>query len=81
MTALLPPTLAEIGQALWGTNWAQPLADNLKLATDEVVALDTYSDEIPPEMTEQIIAMCRLRIEEIESYLERLKLAAPSPVD
>ena len=81
MTALLPPTLAEIGQALWGANWAAPLADNLRLAKTEVVALDAYSDEIPPEMTDQIVALCLLRIEEIENYVARLKAVAPTPVD
>lgn len=79
--ATLPPTLAEIGHALWGPNWARPLAATLNLATEEVISRDAHTDEIPREMTDQIIVTCRLRIQEIGALLERLKTGSLSPCE
>jgi hypothetical protein len=67
------PTLAEVGHVLWGANWADPLAHTLKLTKEEVIALDANPNSIPPGMAEQLVILCRVRIQEIGAMLERLK--------
>ena len=39
----IPPTLAEVGQVLWGASWAGALARSSRLTKEEVIALD-----VPP---------------------------------
>ena len=70
------PSLAEIGHVLWGANWAEPLAQTLKMTKEEVIALDVHPNQIPPGTAEQLIILCRVRIQEIGGMLERLKSTA-----
>jgi hypothetical protein len=72
------PTLAEIGHILWGPNWAEPLAEMLNLTKEDVVALDAHPDNIPAGLYEQMIVLCRVRIHEIGTMLERLNAGEPS---
>jgi hypothetical protein len=69
----ITPTLAEVGHVLWGANWAEPLAVTMRLTKEEVVALDAHPEKIPPGTAEQLIILCRVRIQEIGAILECLK--------
>jgi hypothetical protein len=72
----IPPTLAEVGQVLWGASWADALAHSLKLTKEEVIALDVHPDKIPLALTDYLIVLSRLRMQQIGAMLEQLKTTA-----
>ena len=70
------PTLAETGHTLRGPNWAEPMAEMLDLTKEEVIALAAHPDKIAPHLYDQLIVLCRVRMQEIAAMLGKLEALA-----
>jgi hypothetical protein len=67
------PSIAEIGQTIWGPHWAEPMAEALHVSEPELVAWDAKPETIPTGFEDRIHAAGVVRIQEIQRLLAQLE--------
>jgi hypothetical protein len=78
---LIPPTLDEMGHALWGSNWREYLAAALEATYDEIKAREADPAARSADLEKQIDHLCVIGIQEIEimrALLQETGLRGPA---
>lgn len=71
---LMPVTLADLGETLWGPRWVVPMAEALKVTEEQVVKWDAQPETIPAALEDRIAATGTIRLQEIRMVLAQLDM-------
>jgi len=69
---LIPPSLADIGPALFGREWKESLGNSLEVTENQIVAWVADPASMPTDLEERIEKIGRTRIEEISFMLGQM---------
>ena len=69
---LIPPSLADIGPALFGGDWREPLANFLEVTENQIIAWVADPASMPTDLEARIEKIGRTRIEEISFMLGQM---------
>jgi hypothetical protein len=69
---LIPPSLADIGQALFGQDWREPLANSLEATEDQIIAWLKDPASMPTDLEARVDKIGRTRMEEITFMLGQM---------
>ena len=78
----MPPSLEDIGYALFGEGWHRCLAEALDVTEDDILAWETEVARRPADLQKRLENLGLARIGEIEVMLAQMKgagLSAPEP--
>jgi hypothetical protein len=70
---LIPPTLADIGWALWGSAWAEALAETMDVTLEDVARWENDPESRPAHLEAELNTMCDVYVKEIYFVQSRLK--------
>jgi hypothetical protein len=68
----IPPSLAEVCYALWGSSWEKHLADVLDVPIDQVQSWDQNPSTIPAVLDKKLYEIGHQRLEQIMIMLRQL---------
>ena len=70
---LIPLTLAEVGWALWGSTWAEALAETMDVTLEDVARWENDPESRPVHLEAELDTMCDVYAREILLVQSRLK--------
>jgi hypothetical protein len=68
----IPPSLADVCYALWGSSWEKHLADVLGVSIDQVQSWDQDPATIPAVLDKKLYEIGHMRLEQIMTMLRQL---------
>jgi hypothetical protein len=69
----MPLALAEIGKALYGPRWVEPMAVALGVSEQDVIKWDVNPEAMPLDLADEIDLLGSQRIQEIQMILGQVE--------